>query len=144
MNSNLLRTLLTIAAAAVVLLPVFFGCATLANGTFDCSASWISPAISGVVAIVLMGLSMTVKSLDGTGLFSTTTTSFRTALTIMAFVVTAAMVFFGCAADALSGAVNCTASWLSPQMASLVAGVLLGLNQLVKAFDGTTLVKPVK
>jgi hypothetical protein len=143
MNSNIIRTLLTVAAAAVVLLPVFFGCASLATGGFDCSASWVSPVYSGAIAMVLMVLGMAVKALDGTGLFSTTSTAFRTGLTVLSFVVTAAMVVAACGTDAVTGSVTCTAQWLSPQLAGLVSGVLLGLNQLVKAFDGTTLTKPV-
>jgi hypothetical protein len=144
MNSNLVRTLLTIAAAALVILPVFFGCTTLADGSFDCSASWISPVYSGVLATLLMLIGIAVKMMDGTGLFSTASTGFRTALTIAAFVVTTGVVVLGCSLDAVTGAVSCANSWLSPQLGALVAGVLLGLNQLVKAFDGTTLTKPVK
>lgn len=143
MNSNLFRTLLTFAAAAAVLLPVFFGCTSIADGSFDCSASWIGPKLAGFLAMALMGIGTLVKWGDGTGLFSTSSTTFRTILTGLAFVVTLAMVVFGCSTDAVTGAIACSAGWLSPQLAGVVAGVLLGINQMVKTFDGTTLTKPV-
>lgn len=143
MNSNLLRTLMTIGAAALVILPVFFGCTLAGDGSFECGASWIGPKLSGLLAMGLMGLGMVVKWGDGTGLFSTTSTTFRTILTGLAFVVTLAMIVFGCSADAVTGAIACSAGWLGPQGGAIIAGILLGLNQVIKAFDGTTLSKPV-
>lgn len=68
---------------------------------------------------------------------------FRTILTWLAIIVPAVSVLFGCATDAVSGAVTCTASWLPPQYAVAVSSILLILNQAIKAMDGTTLTKPV-
>lgn len=142
MNSNLIRTLLTIGAAALVLLPVFLGCTLLESGSFDCSASILPPQFAGLGAMVLLALSMVIKAFDGTGLFSTSSTTFRTVLSILGFAVTAVTIFAGCSADA-AGAITCTASWMSPTTGAFVATVLIGLNQVVKTFDGTTLTKPV-
>jgi hypothetical protein len=72
------------------------------------------------------------------------TNIFRTALTWAAIVIPLLSTFFGCASDAVSGAVNCSASWLPPQYAVLVSSGLLVLNQIIKAFDGTGLFKPVQ
>lgn len=143
MNSNFIRTLLMIGAAILVVLPVFLGCTIDAAGSFDCSASILPPQFAGLGAMALMGLSTIVKAFDGTGLFSTTSTGFRTALTVLGFVVVGITIFAGCTTDA-AGVVLCSATWLSPKMGAFAATVLIGLNQVIKAFDGTTLTKPVK
>lgn len=143
MNSNLVRTLLTIGAALLILLPAFLGCTQGADGSFDCSASILPPQMAGLGAIALLGLGMVLKAFDGTGLFSTTSAGFRTALTIAGMAVMVITVIGGCATDAISGALTCNASWLSPKVGATLAFLLLGLNHVIKAFDGTTLTKPV-
>jgi hypothetical protein len=143
MNSNLTRTLLTIGAALLILLPVFLGCTAAADGSFDCSASILPPSLAGLAAIGLLGLGMVIKALDGTGLFSTTSTGFRTVLTGLGMAVMIITVIAGCSTDALTGAITCTAYWLSPETGAALTFVLLGLNHVIKAFDGSTLTKPV-
>jgi len=61
----------------------------------------------------------------------------RTMLTWAAIAVTAVTTIFGCTTD-ISGVMNCSASWLSPQWAGTITAVLLILNQLMKAAQGGT------
>lgn len=143
MNTNLIRTVLTIGAALMILLPVFLGCTQGADGSFDCTKSILPPALAGLASISLLALGMVIKAMDGTGLFSTTSTGFRTVLTILGIVVMAVTVLAGCSTDVLTGAITCSASWLSPKMGAVLAFILLGLNHVIKAYDGTTLTKPV-
>lgn len=143
MNSNIIRTLLTVGAALLILLPVALGCTGLPDGSFDCSASILPPGLAGIAAIGLLGLGMVIKAFDGTGLFDTTSAGFRTALTIAGMAVMVITVIAGCATDAVTGAMVCSAPWLSPKLGAVLAFLLLGINHVVKAFDGTTLTKPV-
>jgi hypothetical protein len=72
------------------------------------------------------------------------TNFFRTLLTWAAIIIPAAAVVFGCSTDALTGAIDCSSSWLPPNYAVLASSGFLILNQVIKALDGTTLTKPVK
>ena len=60
----------------------------------------------------------------------------RTLLTWGAIVVTFATTILGCSADAITGVTSCSASWLPPQWAGMIATGFLILNQLLKAFQG--------
>lgn len=137
MNSNLFRTLMYAASAAALLLPIFLGCTALPTDSFDCSTSWLPPHVSGVTAIGLMVLALVVKKFGGAGMFTTTSTGFRTMLTIGSILVTGAVVFLGCSTVGTS--IDCSNSWIGPMWGGLAASALLGLNLIVKKFDGTTL-----
>lgn len=63
----------------------------------------------------------------------------RTILTWLAGVVVVIGPILGCKTDAITGAVSCAGSWIGPEWASIVAVVLLALNQLLKAFQGGTM-----
>lgn len=67
----------------------------------------------------------------------------RTILTWLAIIIPPVSVALGCSTDAVSGAITCSASWLPPQYAVIASSVLLILNQVIKAFDGTTLTQPI-
>ncbi len=141
MNTNFTRTLLYILSAVVLLVPVFLGCTQELSGNFNCSNSWLPPQFASIAAMVLMVLAVVLKSFGGEGLFTTGSSTFRSILTFGGIAVTAAVVFFGC--TNIGTSIECSASWLGPFWGSLVASILLGVNLVVKKFDGTTLTKPV-
>lgn len=66
--------------------------------------------------------------------------SFRTIMTVVAgllvSVMTFAPQFLGCTIEAVTNAVDCSASWLPPVWAGLVATGLMVLNLILKALQG--------
>lgn len=65
MNTNLFRTLLTIAAVAVTFAGSILGCTTDATGNSTCTAAWLSPQLAGIAATGFMVLNLILKAFQG-------------------------------------------------------------------------------
>jgi hypothetical protein len=146
MNSNLVRTILTSLggfSALIPLLPGILGCVALATGSFDCTNSFVGPQFAVYLSIGLLIVTNLVKKFEGSTFFGSPADGFRTLTNWGAIAIMAASAIFGCVTDSVSGALSCSGTWLGPQWAGLIAAVLIGLNQVVKSLDGTTLTKPV-
>lgn len=139
MNSNFSRTLLYLLSILALLGPVFFGCTSLPNGSFDCTMSWLPPQFAGIVAMGFMGLAVLIKAFGGEGLFTTGSTAFRSLLTFGGIIVTGVVVLLGCTNTGT--AIDCSGSWIGPLWGGVIASILLGINLVIKKFDGTTLTK---
>ena len=58
----------------------------------------------------------------------------RSIMTGLAGVIPLIVVFFGCKSDAITGAMSCVDSWVPPQYAVVLAGVLGVISFLLKMF----------
>ncbi len=67
MNMNFFSNALLALAALVPALTAFFGCSTTADGSFDCSATWLPPSYGIYAGIGLTVLSFIAKSFSGGG-----------------------------------------------------------------------------
>ena len=65
MNTNIMRTILSIAAVAVMAASSIFGCVTDAAGVITCSASWMSPTTGAMVASGMVVVNLLLKAFGG-------------------------------------------------------------------------------
>ena len=64
MNSNLIRTVLSIAAIVLSVIPAVTGCVADALGRLDCSASWLPPQYSGLLVAAVLIVNQILKAAD--------------------------------------------------------------------------------
>lgn len=62
MSGNLLRTILNIAAVAVMIASSLLGCVTDAMGVTTCSASWLTPPLAAMAASGFVILNLIIKA----------------------------------------------------------------------------------
>ncbi len=69
MNMNLVHNILNVVIAFVSAATAFLiatGCTALANGTLECSQSWINPAYT-TMAVAVLGLTKTIMNVARDG-----------------------------------------------------------------------------
>lgn len=67
MSSNLIRTILSVAAVAVMIASSLLGCNTDAAGVTTCTASWLTPQLAAIASSVFIVLNLAIKALGQGG-----------------------------------------------------------------------------